>query len=382
MMRLINTIKASDWGLFFSSLALSIVGIISIYSTKHVGEGGFFIKQSVWLLLGLIAFFIFSSIDYRFFKVHFLPVLLLYFAGVLLLFFVDLFGVQIRGAQSWISVGPINIEPVEVLKVIFILISAKYFSQRHIEMHRLRHIIISGLYLLLPSVLIVRQPDIGSFIILALIWVGILIVSGIKLKHFLILTLLIIALAVYTWGFMLQDYQKSRILTFLNPELDPYGAGYNSIQSLIAVGSGGLWGNGLSQGTQSQLGFLPEAHTDFIYAAIVEELGIVVGVLILIFYGFIFFKMMKIAKRAADNFAKLVTVGVGIMFISQVGLNVGMTLGLLPITGLTLPLVSYGGSSLLLLYISLGIVNSIHINFTESVAIGSVDLTESGDSVT
>ena len=381
-MRLINTIKASDWGLFFSSLALSIVGIISIYSTKHAGEGGFFIKQSVWLLLGLIAFFIFSSIDYRFFKVHFLPVLLLYFAGVLLLFFVDLFGVQIRGAQSWISVGPINIEPVEVLKVIFILISAKYFSQRHIEMHRLRHIIISGLYLLLPSVLIVRQPDIGSFIILALIWVGILIVSGIKLKHFLILTLLIIALAVYTWGFMLQDYQKSRILTFLNPELDPYGAGYNSIQSLIAVGSGGLWGNGLSQGTQSQLGFLPEAHTDFIYAAIVEELGIVVGVLILIFYGFIFFKMMKIAKRAADNFAKLVTVGVGIMFISQVGLNVGMTLGLLPITGLTLPLVSYGGSSLLLLYISLGIVNSIHINFTESVAIGSVDLTESGDSVT
>ena len=235
---------------------------------------------------------------------------------------------------------------------------------------------------MLPSVLIVRQPDIGSFIILALIWVGILIVSGIKLKHFLILTLLIIALAVYTWGFMLQDYQKSRILTFLNPELDPYGAGYNSIQSLIAVGSGGLWGNGLSQGTQSQLGFLPEAHTDFIYAAIVEELGIVVGVLILIFYGFIFFKMMKIAKRAADNFAKLVTVGVGIMFISQVGLNVGMTLGLLPITGLTLPLVSYGGSSLLLLYISLGIVNSIHINFTESVAIGSVDLTESGDSVT
>ena len=127
---------------------------------------------------------------------------------------------------------------------------------------------------------------------------------------------------------------------------------------------------------------MPEAHTDFIYAAIVEELGIVVGVLILIFYGFIFFKMMKIAKRAADNFAKLVTVGVGIMFISQVGLNVGMTLGLLPITGLTLPLVSYGGSSLLLLYISLGIVNSIHINFTESVAIGSVDLTESGDSVT
>ena len=358
------------------------MGIIAIYSTKHAGEGGFFIKQSVWLLLGLIAFFIFSSIDYRFFKVHFLPVLLLYFAGVLLLFFVDLFGVQIRGAQSWISVGPINIEPVEVLKVIFILISAKYFSQRHIEMHRLRHIIISGLYLLLPSVLIVRQPDIGSFIILALIWVGILIVSGIKLKHFLILTLLIIALAVYTWGFMLQDYQKSRILTFLNPELDPYGAGYNSIQSLIAVGSGGLWGNGLSQGTQSQLGFLPEAHTDFIYAAIVEELGIVVGVLILIFYGFIFFKMMKIAKRAADNFAKLVTVGVGIMFISQVGLNVGMTLGLLPITGLTLPLVSYGGSSLLLLYISLGIVNSIHINFTESVAIGSVDLTESGDSVT
>ena len=379
MMRLLNTIKTTDWGLFFSSLILSIIGLVSIYSTTYKANSSFFIKQSVWVVLALTLFFVFSSIDYRFFKAHFLPVLLLYFGGILLLFLVDLFGTQVRGAQSWLSVGPINIEPVELLKIIFILILAKYFSQRHVEIYKLKHIIISGLYLLLPSIFIIMQPDIGSFLILFFIWVGIIIISGIKMKHFLVLGLVAIILMVCIWSFVLEGYQKNRILTFLNPELDPYGAGYNSIQVLITVGSGGLWGNGIFHGTQSQLGFLPEAHTDFIYAAIVEELGILIGVLILVFYSFIFFKMLKIVRRTGDNFAKLITIGTSILFISQVGLNIGMTLGLTPITGLTLPLISYGGSSLLVMYISLGILNSVHRNSTESVSIGAKDLTKAGE---
>jgi len=368
--------KNTAWSLLATSVALSFIGLVSIYSTTQNKGGDFFLKQIIWLIIGLALFFIFSSIDYRFFKTHFAPVLFLYFIGIATLFIVYLFGVEIRATQRWADLGFIVIQPVEPLKIIFILILAKYFSQRHVEMYKLKHVIITGFYLLLPSVFIILQPDFGSFMILALIWFGIIVISGIKLKHFMILVLFAAFLAVFAWGFVLADYQKARISNFLNPQMDPYGAGYNSRQALIAIGSGGLWGNGIFQGTQSQLGFLPEAHTDFIYSAIVEELGAIVGVLILILYGFIFFKMLAIAKKAPDNFAKLLTIGIGMMFVLQVGLNVGMTLGIVPITGLTLPLVSYGGSSLLTVYIALGIINSIYKNSTESIAIGEKDKTE------
>ena len=361
--------KNNDWLLFFTAITLTAIGLVSLYSTTQYSYINFFSKQLVWLALSIVLFFIFSSIDYRFFKVHFFPIIALYFLELLGLIAVFLFGDSVRGAQSWISLGPINIEPVEPLKIILILIFAKYFFGRHVEIYRIKHIVVSGIYVFLPSVLVLLQPDIGSFLMLVVIWLGITIVSGIKLKHILALVLIGCILSVLAWSFLLLDYQKARILTFLNPYLDPYGAGYNSIQSSVAVGSGGFWGKGLGNGTQSQLGFLPEAHTDFIFSSITEELGIVIAAIVLILYSLLFYRMMRITQKASDNFARLTAVGISIMIIFQALFNISMAIGLMPITGLTLPFVSYGGSSLLTVFLSIGILNSIHKNSIESINI-------------
>lgn len=366
-----HILEHNDYMLFISAVVLSSIGLLSLYSTSRYGQTNFFTRQFIWLGLGIVIFFLFSSIDYRFFKVHFSPVLILYFLGILALIFVYVFGSPVRGAQSWITLGPLSIEPVEVLKIILILILSKYFLIRHVEIYRTKHIIISGIYVFLPAMLVILQPDIGSFLVLVFIWAGMIIIGGIRLKHFLILVLIAIILISSAWAFFLVGYQKDRILTFLNPQLDPYGAGYNSIQSLIAVGSGGMLGEGIGNGIQSQLGFLPEVHTDFIFAAIVEELGLITAIVILILYALIFFRIMKIIQKAPDNFGRLIAIGIAIMIFTQVSLNIGMNLGLAPITGLTLPLLSYGGSSLIITFLALGILNSIYRNSTESVVIGS-----------
>lgn len=366
-----HILEQNDYILFISALVLSSIGLLSLFSTSRYGQTNFFTRQLLWLALGVAIFFIFSSIDYRFFKVHFSPVLILYLLGILGLTFVYIFGSSVRGAQSWITLGPLNIEPVEPLKIILILILSKYFLERHVEIYHIKHIIISGIYVLLPATLVIIQPDLGSFLVLMFIWMGMIIISGIRLRHFLILVLIAIILVSLSWSFFLVDYQKDRILTFINPQLDPYGAGYNSIQSLVAIGSGGMLGKGIGNGTQSQLGFLPEAHTDFIFASIVEELGLVTAIAILSLYALIFFRIMKIIQKASDNLGRLIAIGVAIMIFVQISLNISMTLGLVPITGLTLPLISYGGSSLITTFLALGILNSIHRNSTESVAIGS-----------
>lgn len=357
--KLQSKIQSYDWILLFSVLGLLTTGLLSIFSTTQAYPI-YFYKQLVWVVFGFVLFGIFSSLDYRLFKVHFSPVLVLYSISILGLVAVDLFGTSIRGSKSWIALGPFNIEPVEILKVVLVLIFAKYFSMRHVEMYRLRHIIISGVYVLIPAVLVLIQPDLGSFLVLFSIWIGVLLVSGIKSKHFAILCIVGVLIALLSWSFLLLDYQKTRILSFLNPEADPYGAGYNSIQAKIAVASGGFLGKGLTQGTQSQLGFLPEAHTDFIYAAVSEELGVILALTILTLYGIIFWRMMLILVNARDNFARLTVLGFSVMLSTHVILNISVTLGLVPVTGLSLPFVSYGGSNLLSMFIALGIIQSIH----------------------
>lgn len=268
-------------------------------------------------------------------------------------------GKQIHGAISWFSFAGFSFQPVELAKLIMIIIFAKYFAKHASQIHRWRYIIVSGIYLILPIALILMQPDLGSIIILIAIWLGISLMAGIRLKNLLIIFLILIIITANAWMLFLKDYQKNRILTFLNPKSDPLGRGYHVIQSIIAVGSGGLFGRGLGYGSQSQLNFLPEQHTDFILASIAEELGFVAIFFIIILFGLIFFRGFKIILRAPDNFGRFLGLGIIIYLFTHVIINIGMNIGLLPITGIPLPLLSYGGSNLLITLISIGLLQSI-----------------------
>jgi rod shape determining protein RodA len=233
---------------------------------------------------------------------------------------------------------------------------------RHIEMYRIKHILLSGAYFLAPSILLFFQPDLGSVLILAALWAGILIVSGIKIRHFLILCFCFLLILIFSWFFLLREYQKERIISFLQPQLEPLGMGWSQTQAKIAIGSGGIFGKGIGKGSQTQYGFLPEPQTDFIFAALAEETGLI-GVSVLLFLFSVFlWRVFKIALLAQTNFPRLFSVGFAILLISQIFIHIGMNLGILPIIGISLPLVSYGGSSLIATLIGLGILQSIKIH--------------------
>ncbi|MEX2008054.1 MAG: FtsW/RodA/SpoVE family cell cycle protein [Candidatus Spechtbacterales bacterium] len=362
-----------DWILLAATLGLVGIGILSLFSTTAPGLSSFY-RQALWAVVGLGAFVLIASVDYRVFRVHSLPVLALYGIGVLGLVVVLVIGSPVRGAQSWINVGFFNIEPVEPLKVILVLIFAKYFSMRHVEMYRLQPLLISAVYLAIPAFLILRQPDVGSLSILVAIWFGMVLVSGITPQRVAAMGAVGVGLVALGWNFLLQEYQKGRILSFLDPSADPLGAGYNSLQSLIAIASGGIWGQGLRQGTQSQLGFLPEAQTDFIYSAIAEEFGIFMVLLVLVLFAVLFWRLFAIARMAHNNFARLTVVGVAVMVAAQLFLNIGVAMRLAPVAGVTLPFVSYGGSSLLTLFLAMGIVQSIYRNTSRAYEIEERDI--------
>ena len=354
----ILSLKNHDWVLNGASCVVICIGLLSLFSA---GTDQFY-KQLIWIFLGGILFLVVSSLDYRIFSAHFFPALALYLVSVLGIVAVDLVGITVRGSERWIDTGLFLIEPVEPLKIALILILAKYFSVRNREVHKARNVIVPVIYFFIPAFLVFLQPDLGSLIVLFGIWLGMVIVAGTKMRHSFVIVLGGISLSVIAWLFFLYDYQKERIISFLNPSLDPLGSSYNAIQSVITVSSGGLWGKGLGQGTQAQLGFLPEATTDFIYAAIVEEMGIIVGCLIIVLFCVIVWRLCRIALRARSNFARIAVFGVALLIAIQAGFNIGMVVGILPITGLTLPLMSYGGSSMVTICVALGIAQSVHRN--------------------
>lgn len=353
-------LKKLDWILIISVLLLAAIGLMSIYSTSFYHDRGFFYKQAGFIIAGIILMLVFAFIDYRLFRNHPTLLLIFYFISVILLTAV-LFVGKSRGAASWFSLGFVNIEPVEIAKFVMVLILAQYFSLRHIELYRLRHIIISGAYTALVVGLIFLQPDMGSAMVLIFLWLGVMVIAGIKLRQLLLLFLLGVILLGVAWVGVLKPYQKDRITSFINPYLDPQGTGYHRIQSMIAIGSGQLLGRGLGHGPQSQLNFLPEQHTDFIFASIGEEWGFVGLIIVFVLYFLLFFRIIKIAIRAENNFARLFCVGTAIVLAFQTFVNIGMNLGILPITGIPLPFVSYGGSNLLINFIALGVVQSIAI---------------------
>ncbi len=363
MNSLIFHFKRFDWVLIISALLLVSIGFVSLYSSS-VGSGSFlnFQKQAIFFVLALFLMIFFSFLDWRIFREDSHLILFLYFISCLMLVGLFWLAPEIRGIKSWYKFGPLSIDPIEFTKIVLIILLAKYFSMRHIEMYKVRHIILSGFYVFLPAFLIFLQPDLGSVLILITLWVGILIISGIQVRHFLVLVLCFILLLGFGWNTLLKDYQKDRILNFFTPQLEPLGSGWNQAQSKIAIGSGGIFGQGFTKGSQTQYGFLPEPQTDFIFAAIAEEFGLIGVCILLILFSVLILRIIKIAIDSKSNFPRLFASGFSIILISQIFIHIGMNIGILPIIGISLPLVSYGGSSLISTFIALGILQSIKIH--------------------
>ncbi|MBI2038568.1 MAG: rod shape-determining protein RodA [Candidatus Nealsonbacteria bacterium] len=356
--------KKLDWLLIASSIFLTGFGLLSIYSSS-LGRGDFgnFKKQIIFLGIGIFIMFLFSFFDWRYFREDPYLILILYFISLLSLAGLFFFAPEIRGTKSWYKIGGLSLDPIEFVKIIMVVLLAKYFSSRHIEMYRIRHILLSGFYILLPAILIFFQPNLGSVLILLCLWFGILFVSGIKLRHFLILIVVGALLLAVSWATVLKDYQKERVLSFVQPQLvDPLKIGWNQRQAKIAVGSGGLFGQGIFNGSQAQYGFLPEPQTDFIFAAIAEETGLAGVSVLFLFFLILIWRIMKIALNAGNNFSRLFAVGFNIILITQIFINIGMSIGLLPIIGIPLPLVSYGGGGLILIFLALGILQNMKVN--------------------
>jgi rod shape determining protein RodA len=361
---LILHFKKMDWILTISSILLVVMGFLAIYSNS-LAKGDFlnFQKQILFFTVGFVLMLAISFFDWRNFRNNSYFILALYLISLLSLVLIFIFAPEIRGTQSWFKFGPFSVDPVEFAKIVLIILLAKYFSMRHIEMYRMRHIFLSGVYVLIPAVLVFLQPNFGSVLILIAIWIGMLVISGIKIRHFLLLILAFIIAFAVGWGTVLEDYQKARITNFLMPKTsDALKIGWNQAQSKIAIGSGGIFGQGFRQGSQTQYGFLPEAHTDFIFATIAEEFGLFGVTIVLGLYSILIWRIMRIAVLARGNFPRLFAVGVTVLFISQIFIHLGMNMGLLPIIGIALPLISYGGSGLLAIFIMFGILQNIKIN--------------------
>ncbi len=352
-------LKNLDWILIISTLLLVAIGLLSLYSSSF-GRRDFlnFKKQLIFLAAGFFLMIGVSFFDWRALREEPYLILILYFFCLGSLVGLYFLAPEIRGIKGWYKLGPFSFDPIELTKIVLIILLAKYFSKRHTEMYRVSHILLSGFYVALPTVLIFFQPNLGSALTLIALWVGILIVSGIKLRHFLILCLCGFLMFILAWMFFLKDYQKARILSYFEP-YDPLGVSWNQIQAKIAIGSGGILGKGFGEGSQTQYGFLPEPQTDFIFAAIAEEFGLVGVIILLLLFSLLLWRIMKIAISAQTNFPRLFASGLAILLLSQIFINIGMNLGLLPIIGISLPLVSYGGSSLIIIFLGLGILESI-----------------------
>jgi rod shape determining protein RodA len=348
--------KYFDAVLAVSFVLLMAVGVVMMYSTSLGGSHAIFYHQLVYTAAGLGLFAFFAYFDYKALE---RSANTLYVLLVISLAAVLRFGLLVLGARRWFNFGIINFQPTEFAKLILILVLARFFAARRGEIKNWQNILLSLVYTLIPVVLIARQPDLGSAIILLAIWFGMLAVSRVQKKVFFYILIALAFISVGSWKFALHDYQKHRLETFLNPELDPQGRGYNVQQAIIAVGAGGLKGTGLGKGLQSQLKFLPERQTDFVFASTAEELGLVGTLVIMLLYCVLLYRLLVIYRRSRDDTGRFMVAGIFFMIFSQAAINIGMNIGLLPVTGIPLPLISYGGSSLLTTAIAMGIAESV-----------------------
>ena len=357
MFSFINKFKYFDIPLQVAMLLLAIVGLTLLYSTTlSSGSNSIFVRQALFLLVGLAGFLFFSFFDY-----HALAKAnrVIYVVFIILLIYLVVLGSHIKGSKRWIDLGIFNFQVAEFIKISVILGLSRLMYLRRGEINRWPNIIWSFLYAFIPATLILLEPDLGSAIVLMSIWAGIILISPIKKKFLVILLLSACLVAGLGWKFALKPFQRDRVKVFLDPQLDPQGKGYNVRQAAIAVGSGQLLGRGLGKGMQSQHKFLPERQTDFIFAASSEEIGFLGTTTLLILYFFLFFRILKIIRMARDDLGMYIAAGVFFLFFTHVVVNIGMNVGLLPVTGIPLPFISAGGSSLIVELTCLGIIQNI-----------------------
>jgi len=362
MEKIAEHLKKIDWIMILTAILLVCFGLISIYSASFFRDDFLNLKKQIlFLIIGLLLMFSASFFDWRALRDNPYLVLVFYFLTLISLALLFVFAPIIKGVKAWYRFGFFTIDPIEIVKISLVILLAKYFSGRHVEMYNIRHILISGFYVFAPFVLIFFQPNLGSAAILFLLWVGILIASGIEVKHFLLLSLIVVIIFGLSWQALLEPYQRQRILSFLIPDFEPLGIGWSQSQSKIAIGSGGLFGKGFRQGSQVQLGFLTLPQTDFIFSAIAEEFGLL-GVAVLFFLVIILLsRIMRIFFESRTNFPRLFSLGFALLLITQIFVHSGMNLGLLPVIGIPFPFVSYGGSGLISGFVALGILQSLRI---------------------
>jgi rod shape determining protein RodA len=359
-MRRMISFRDFDWLLLAFVLAICALGVLEIYSTTWgTRYAGVHIKQIYWIMGGLLLMFLVSLIDYQ--------VLLenshwLYIASILSLVVVMLFGRKYLGARRWIQLpGGQHFQPSEWMKVVLILAMARYFSEESDHGATLSDVVKAGLIAAVPMALVLKQPDLGTALTYVPVAVMALFLGGIQFRHAAIILLVAGVLAPGVWHYGLKPYQKARLTIFLHPDADTQKGGYQLDQSKIAVGSGGIWGKGVRKGTQTQGSFLPEPHTDFIFAAWCEEHGFVGAMFLLLLYFMVLMRLVHNAQTAPDRAGGFVVMGVVAVLIFHILVNIGMVVGFMPVTGIPLPLMSYGGSSLLFMFLALGIVMNIRM---------------------
>jgi rod shape determining protein RodA len=349
-----------DWTLLCLLLTISLIGLLNIYSAGHslddFKQETLYIKQAQWIILGLFCMGITLCIDYRYIgRIAYT----IYGLSVALLIMVSLYGYTTHGSQRWIAIGGFFFQPSELVKLSIILALAKYFDNHFSEKrYSLRELFLPFAIMMVPFLFILKQPDLGTALIILILFASITLFVGVQWKSALIAAVSTIILTPIGWFFM-KDYQKERLLTFFDPEGDPLGSGYHIIQSIIAVGSGGILGKGYMKGTQTQLKFLPVQQTDFVFSVFAEEWGFLGGLVLMILFLTLILWCLKTALQARDFQGMLISFGVTMLLFWEVFINIGMVLGLLPVVGIPLPLFSYGGSSMIVLMTAIGLVMNV-----------------------
>jgi rod shape determining protein RodA len=348
-----------NWGLILLLTVIASVGFVMLYSAANGSFQPWALRQMVRFAAGIVLLVGIALVDPRFWLRFAYAI---YGVALALLVAVEIAGDIGMGAQRWISLGVINLQPSEVMKIALIIVLARYFhSLPESAEGKLRYLVWPALLALVPAVLVLRQPDLGTALMLLMISATMFFLAGVRLWKFGAALGAVVAVVPVAWHF-LKDYQKNRILTFLDPETDPLGAGYHIMQSKIALGSGGMFGKGFMQGSQSHLNFLPEKQTDFIFTMLAEELGLVGGLALLFLYLLVLVYGFSIALRAQSQFGRLVALGVTVTFFLYVFINIAMVMGLVPVVGVPLPLISYGGTSMLTLLIGFGILVGVNVH--------------------
>lgn len=357
---MLQKIFAFDLIYFFTVILLLTFGTIALWSVFSYGEGSdqsIFVKHLTYVGIGVGIFVLMGVIDYGILRAY---STFFYFFSIALLIITLMFGITLRGTSGWLNLGFTYIQPVEIIKIFMIIFLAHFISKKRGELGEIATIIASFVLTSIMALFVLLQPDFGSAIVLYGIWFWMIFVSGIKKRFLLSFVVLGCVLSMIAWQ-IFAPYQRARIINFLHPELDPQGTGYNVLQSIITVGNGGMFGQGFGYGSQSQLNFLPEKHTDFIFATIAESVGFL-GVLVLFTLFFtLFFRFYIIAGQSRDAFGYFLVVGVMALFFIHFTINVGMNIGVMPVTGIPLPLISYGGSALLSVLLACGIVMSVYL---------------------